>query len=276
MSTDTNQTIAVIKAVAAEIDRAERILFITGAGISADSGLPTYRGVGGLYQDQATEEGIRIEEALSAMMFAHRPALTWKYLWQIGAACHGAKPNRAHEVIALLQQHKPSIAVLTQNIDGLHRAAGTANLIEVHGHAFDLFCTRCRTQFSAADLIANYERQPELPPTCPQCGGGVRPDVVLFGERLPDEAVQAMMALSNPPPELVIAIGTSSTFPYIVGPVVQAGYLGIPTVEINPVDTSVSALVTYRLRLGAAEAMDKIWAYSSKSKPLLSKLGDVG
>lgn len=261
---DSNQTISVIKAVAAEIDRAERILFITGAGISAASGLPTYRGVGGLYQDQATEEGIRIEEALSGWMFASRPDITWKYLWQIGAACHGARPNRAHEIIALLQQHKPNTVVLTQNIDGLHRAAGTAHLIEVHGHAFDLYCTRCATQFSAAELIANYEHKPELPPTCPKCGGLVRPNVVLFGERLPDEAVQAMVALSNQPLELVIAVGTSSTFPYILGPIIQASYLGIPTVEINPDETTVSELVTYRLKLGAAEAMDKIWEYFVK------------
>ncbi len=258
-----SNTTQIIKAVATAIDQAEHILFITGAGISADSGLPTYRGIGGLYQDQVTEEGIQIEEALSGFMFARRPDITWKYLWQIGAACHGARFNRAHEVIALLQQRKPNIVVLTQNIDGLHRAAGTTNLIEVHGHAFDLYCIQCGAEFLASELIANYEVKPSLPPHCSKCGGLVRPDVVLFGERLPDKAVRGLVELSSQRLDLVIAIGTSSSFPYIVRPIVEAGYRGVPTVEINPDETNVSDIVTYRLRLQAAEAMEKIWAFFS-------------
>jgi NAD-dependent deacetylase len=192
-------------------------------------------------------------------MFSHRPDITWKYLWQIGAACHGARFNRAHEIIALLQQRKPNTWVLTQNIDGLHRAAGTVNLIEVHGHAFDLYCTRCQAEFSAAELISNYEVKPALPPRCPQCSGLVRPDVVLFGERLPAKAVQGLVALADMPLDLVIAIGTSGSFPYILRPVIEAGYLGVPTVEINPDESHMSHLVTYQVRLGAAEAMDRIW-----------------
>jgi NAD-dependent deacetylase len=192
-------------------------------------------------------------------MFARRPDITWKYLWQIGAACHGARINKAHEVIARLQQRKPNTWVLTQNIDGLHRLAGTVNLIEVHGHAFDLYCIRCGTEFTAAELMANYELRPELPPRCPRCGGLIRSDVVLFGERLPDKAVAGLVALSNMNLDLVIAIGTSGSFPYILRPIVEAGDLGATTVEINPDETNISELVTYRLRLRAAEAMEKIW-----------------
>jgi NAD-dependent deacetylase len=260
MTQDTNHITHIITAIAAAIDQAERMLFITGAGISADSGLPTYRGVGGLYQGQATEEGISIEEALSGAMFARRPDITWKYLWQIGAACHGVRFNRAHEVIALLQQRKPDTWVLTQNIDGLHRAAGTVNLIEVHGHAFDLYCTKCWAEFAALELIKNYEVKPTLPPRCPKCGGIIRPNVVLFGERLPDQAVRGMVELSNMDLELVIAIGTSGSFPYILRPIITASYLGVPSVEINPDKSNVSDIVTYRLPLRAAEAMEKIWA----------------
>lgn len=252
---------STIKSIATAINQAERILFITGAGISADSGLPTYRGVGGLYHDQATEEGISIETALSGFMFDRRPDITWKYLWQIGAACHGAKFNRAHEIIALIQQRKPEATVLTQNIDGLHRAAGTTRLIEIHGHAFDLYCTGCLADYSAAELLADYGAQPQLPPSCPRCGGLVRPNVVLFGEALPIEAVQAMAELSYQPLDLVIAIGTSSSFPYIIKPVIEAGYHGVTTVEINPAETRLSPLVTYHLQLRAAEAMEQIWRY---------------
>lgn len=237
------------------------VLFVTGAGISADSGLPTYRGVGGLYQGQATEEGISIEEALSGWMFSRQPDITWKYLWQIGASCHGAQPNRAHEVIALLEERKRKVIVLTQNIDGLHRVAGTTNLIELHGHAFDLYCTQCRKEFTAAELIADYELEPELPPKCPDCDGLIRPDVVLFGEHLPAQAVQGLNEVSHRPLDLVISIGTSSAFPYILQPILEASYRGAPTVEINPAETQVSDIVTYRLKLGAAEAMDRIWNY---------------
>ncbi|MCB0209290.1 MAG: NAD-dependent protein deacylase [Anaerolineae bacterium] len=261
MITQQNDTTKTIQCVASAINKAERILFITGAGISADSGLPTYRGVGGLYHDQVTEEGITIETALSSTMFHRRPDITWKYLWQLGAACHGAQFNRAHEIIALIQQRKPKSVVLTQNIDGFHRAAGSTKLIEVHGHAFDLYCVSCHTDFLAADLVANYEVQPQLPPLCPHCGGLIRPNVVLFGEQLPDEAVMGMVELASQPVNLVIAIGTSSSFPYILRPVIDASYQGIPTVEINPSDTPISDIVTYRLRLRAAEAMEKIWRY---------------
>src|SRR5947209_5837685 len=100
------------------------LLFITGAGLSADSGLPTYRGVGGLYNGRDPEEGLPIEVLLSGDCFAARPELTWKYLLQIERAGRGAKPNRGHEVIAALESRFERVWVLTQNVDGLHRRAG--------------------------------------------------------------------------------------------------------------------------------------------------------
>src|ERR1700722_17032770 len=101
--------------------RPRSILFVTGAGMSADSGLPTYRGVGGLYECDQTEEGFAIEEMLSGEMFHQRPALTWKYLRQIEQACRGAKFNRGHAVIAAMDQHFPRVWRLTQNVDAFHR-----------------------------------------------------------------------------------------------------------------------------------------------------------
>src|ERR1700759_4605688 len=110
-----------IQQVARLVDDAHRILFLTGAGLSADSGMPTYRGVGGLYVDTKTDEGFPIEVALSGPMFRRSPELTWKYLWQIGSACVGARPNPAHEFMARLESEKSEVWVLTQNVDGLHR-----------------------------------------------------------------------------------------------------------------------------------------------------------
>jgi NAD-dependent deacetylase len=249
----------IIAEVAELIDQANNILFITGAGISADSGLPTYRGVGGLYEDNHTEEGYSIEEALSGPMLLQRPEITWKYLWQIGAACHQAEPNEAHQIIASIQQKKQSSWVLTQNVDGLHRRAGAGKLVEIHGYAFNLYCMSCAYQTTAAELIDDFSCEPVLPPICPKCSGVVRPTIVLFSEMLPELEVAKLYEIEESEIDLVITIGTSGQFPYIIGPVYSAASQGIPTVEINPTETEYSHLYNHRLRMGAAAAMSEIW-----------------
>jgi NAD-dependent deacetylase len=250
---------SVITQVAELILNTKNILFITGAGISAESGLPTYRGIGGLYENKMTDEGIPIETALSGYVMRTNPEITWKYLWQIGSACHKAHPNAAHRIISSIQDIKPECWVLTQNVDGLHRAAGTKNLVEIHGHAFDLYCTECGFITEAETLLLVYDDKPELPPTCPQCQGIIRPDVVLFGEMLPASAVEKMNWLSQRDNDLVISIGTSASFPYIIEPVLRAREQEKNTVEINPVSTEISDLYSYHIRLDAADAMKKIW-----------------
>lgn len=245
---------ATLDAVAALIADAKRILFITGAGISADSGLPTYRGIGGLYHERLTAEGLTIEEALSGHMMAHRPEITWKYIGEIEANCRGARPNAAHRTIAALEAGKPGVWVLTQNVDGLHRAAGSSRLIEIHGTIHHLRCTECSHNRMVEDF-----RGLELPPACPACGGLLRPDIVLFGEMLPTREVDRLEHLLDAGFDLVVSVGTTSVFPYIAGPVWWARQAGVPTVEINPGDTEVSHLVQHRLRTGAAEAFTALW-----------------
>ena len=254
----------LLKNVAALLGQAEKILFITGAGLSADSGLPTYRGVGGLYEDQTTAEGFAIEEALSGFMFQERPEITWKYLWQIGSALHGAQHNRGHEVIAEIERHKPNTWVLTQNIDGFHSAAGSQKLVEIHGRASDLYCTKCDYVTTAQESLLGYSKEISLPPLCPDCQGIVRPAVVLFGETLPERGIQSLYRFQETAWDLVFAVGTSGLFPYIAEPLIHAQRKGIPTVEINPGETMLSSEVTYRIPLGAAEALDQLWALAQK------------
>ena len=258
MNGDSSSIDMVCANVAECIREADNILFITGAGISADSGLPTYRGVGGLYEQGETEDGVPIEAAVSGLMLRIRPELTWKYLWQTEAACYKAQPNRAHEIIAFIQQQKPNTWVLTQNIDGLHRAAGTTNLIEIHGYAFDLYCMQCGSRYDFDDIFPNCEKPSILPPTCRKshCSGVIRPNVVLFGEFLPKDAQMKLQAVLDRGLDLVISIGTSSSFPYIVAPIYTPG---IPTVEINPTETVISKAVTYRIAMRASDAMEHIW-----------------
>jgi NAD-dependent deacetylase len=245
---------ATITRVAALVQRAERILFITGAGLSADSGLPTYRGVSGLYSNANTAEGYPIEIALSASMFQQKPALTWKYLWQIGAACVGAQPNPAHRWMAQLATAKRDVWVLTQNVDGLHRQAGSTHLVEAHGHAFDLYCTACGKPYAAQALLNNYRGNPSLPPHCPRCAGIVRPNVVLFGEVLPLNVQKGLHRLQQIDFDLVFSIGTSALFPYITYFIERASEQDKPVVEINPQTTEATPLCSHHIRQTAVLA----------------------
>lgn len=253
MTTYPSSIEACLDAVADHLRRASSALFITGAGISADSGLPTYRGVGGLYDSEVTAEGLRIEEALSGEVFAAHPDITWKYLIQIEENCRGAQPNAAHRAIARLDRCLERVMVFTQNVDGLHRLAGSREIIEIHGNLQNLRCTSCPHEEAAPDFAGR-----EVPPRCPECGAVLRPEVVLFGEALPEDRLDCFIEALQEGFDIVFSIGTSSVFPYITQPVVFAAGSGIPTVEINPSRTQLSDVVDYYLPLGAAVAMTEI------------------
>lgn len=198
-----------IRQVADALRQAGRILIITGAGLSADSGLPTYRGVGGLYNGN-TEDGLPIERALSGPMLRSDPALCWKYLAQIGRACAAASPNSGHLAIAELQRRKPECWVLTQNIDGFHLAAGSPpqRLIEIHGTLSPLLCMACGR--ISEEGAACLDRP--LPPRCEACGGVLRPSVVLFEEMLPELALSQLKSQMAKGFDAVLTVGTSASF----------------------------------------------------------------
>jgi len=242
-----------IQALAVELDRARRVLVITGAGMSADSGLPTYRGVGGLYDSGPTEDGVAIEDALSGSMLRRDPRLCWKYLQEIERATRGRKPNGGHEALVTLAPRYEQFTVLTQNVDGFHRRAGQDDLIEIHGNLQELHCTGCTYQTRVED----YEGL-SLPPQCPACGGLVRPRVVLFGESLPAAQVARLQSVLTRGVDLVISIGTTSVFPYIAQPVLLAARSSVATVEINPGDTEVSDRVRYRIRDRAEPVLQSV------------------
>ncbi len=245
---------SVIEEVANILARSHSIFVITGAGLSADSGLPTYRGIGGLYNINDTEEGMPIEELLSGETWETRPELTWKYLGQVEKSARGATFNRAHKVIAEMEAHFDHVCTLTQNIDGFHHDAGAENVLEIHGNMREINCIACNW----GTIVSDYSEFPEKP-KCPRCGDWIRPSVVLFGEMLPEETVQALQEEMYRKHDIVFIVGTTAVFPYIAAPVHQAVQQGIPVVEINPGESDVSNIVTHRLPLGAAQAMDAIW-----------------
>jgi NAD-dependent deacetylase len=244
-----------IERIATQLAKASSALFITGAGVSADSGLPTYRGVGGLYNRDLTDEGIPIEEALSGRMLNVRPEVCWKYIYEVEAACRGAKFNRAHEVIAELESRMERVVVLTQNVDGFHHTAGSTNVIDIHGDVHVLLCTRCDYR----ERVADYSNI-KVPPSCPSCGSLVRPDVVLFGEMLDLAKVARLESEIARGFDIVLSVGTSSLFPYIAAPVVQAKADGAVTIEVNPGATVVSTIVDEHVEAGAAETFAAISA----------------
>ncbi len=247
-----NQT--MIDRIADTLAHSRSILFITGAGISADSGLPTYRGPGGLFNIDTTEDGLPIERVLAGDFMRDFPELTWKYLAMIERTCRGARHNRAHEVIAEMERHFERVWTLTQNITGFHRAAGARNVIDIHGDLHNLRCTRCRHRQTVPDYCGL-----SVPPRCPNCGTILRPDVVLFGETLPLGKLVPLFLELDRGFDVVFTIGTSSVFPYVADPVRMAATLGRPAIEINPQFTEVSDLVDIHLPMRAAPALEAIW-----------------
>ena len=238
-------------ALEGRLSSVRRIGVITGAGISAESGIQTYRGVGGLYDDP--ERGDRTVAALSAEMLERNPDRTWQVLSELARMAADALPNAAHRALVAMEQAATAFTLMTQNVDGLHAAAGTSNLIEIHGNIRDARCTRC-------PYALRFEREALLDmagaPACPVCRAPMRPGAVLFGELLPEAEVASMyQAFHREPPELVLWIGTSALFPYVLSPLDTARRQGHLTVEVNPEETELSSRVDFSLLGRAGEVV---------------------
>ncbi len=238
------------------LSRARRVLFITGAGVSAESQIPTFRGATAAFADGMTEDGLPFEEALSGATFEQNPKLSWKYLSLLELSMRGKLPNAAHHAIARLQAPQRDIYVATQNIDELHQRAGSRNVFELHGNLRRIICTQC----SYAVHLETFEALAKLP-DCPECNAVVRPAVVLYGESLPLAVLEAFYREQRKGFDLVFSIGTTSLFPYVIEPVVSAARQGIPVVEINPETTPISDLADFR--------------FTGKAGPTLQELADA-
>jgi NAD-dependent deacetylase len=216
---------------------------ITGAGVSSESGIPTYRGKGGLYDDP--DEGDRTVEALSGPTLLDDPDRTWRTVAELARRAGAAEPNDAHRALARIEERVERFVLLTQNVDGLHQLAGSRNVIDIHGNVFATRCMACgvggRLDPSSLELL-------DESPRCGRCGGILRPDAVLFGEMLPgDKIARIRSELIDDPPDMVIVAGTSALFPYITDPVVVAIRAGKLTVEVNPEPTLLTGEVDFAL-----------------------------
>jgi NAD-dependent protein deacetylase/lipoamidase len=240
---------AGIRALAARLAERPRITVVTGAGVSAASGIPTFRGPGGLWKN------FRPEDLATPEAFDRDPRLVWEwYAWRRELVAK-AKPNRAHEVLAAWSVRYPSFRLVTQNVDGLHERSGTRNVTRFHGSLFSLAC-RARCPDSLAEGWEDAGPLPELPPRCPDCGGLARPGVVWFGEAIPAAALQEAGEAVDC--DVFLTVGTSALVYPAAGLVHEAQALGAWTVEINPHATAATGAVDLVLPGPAETVLDRV------------------
>jgi NAD-dependent deacetylase len=241
----------------ADLIRSARTLtVITGAGVSAASGIPTFRGADGrLRADGASAslwKKVRAETLATPEAFENDPKLVWEwYDWRRGMI-RGAEPNAAHHVLAKWSRDKSGCTLITQNVDGLHERAGARDLLRLHG---SIWHVRCWNGCDAGrrDWLDETVPLPTLPPRCPYCGGLVRPGVVWFGESLdPDTLARAEEATTC---DVFLTVGTSSVVYPAAGLVHRARARGATTIEINTDATDATSLVSIALRGKAEEIL---------------------
>jgi len=224
---------------------ARRVFVLTGAGVSAESGVPTFRGGG----QSAVWKGMPFEVISSAAMVERDLPAVWEWFDYRRGALGECRPNPAHLALARWQDRFESLTLATQNIDGLHAAAGSRGVLELHGNVWTARCLRCAAR---EDLRRLGQR--ERPPACPACGDPMRPDVVLFGEMLPMD-VYALAAERAADCELCFVVGTSALVYPAAGLPAIARRAGAYVVEVNPEPTPLSGVCDEVLQGRAGEVM---------------------
>jgi NAD-dependent deacetylase len=237
------------------LNKSKRVAVLTGAGISAESGIPTFRGEEGLWKTY------RAEELATLSAFIRDPGLVWEwYNWRRGIIS-SKDFNPGHKVLASWEKLFPTFHVITQNIDGLHQKAGSLSILELHGNIWKLRCTEEGT--IAEDHSSPLE---EIPPHCPNCDALLRPHVVWFGESLDASILQSAFALSSSC-EVMFVVGTSAVVQPAASLPLSAGESGATIVEINPDPTLITPYVDFSFRGKAGDILPAIDAELSLTNP---------
>lgn len=222
----------------------ERIVFFTGAGMSAESGIPTYRGSGGIWHQY------NYEDYACQRAFDRAPDNVWDFHDKRRATVAACEPNAGHHMVSRVQREKPGTAVITQNIDGMHQRAGATDVVELHGSLWRVRCDREGT-------VRPDDTVPMSPRRC-ACGAYFRPDIVWFEDSLDRRNLRRAQELLEGC-DLLVSVGTSA----VVYPAAELPRIamrrGAVTVEINPEDTPVSQLYQHRIRTKASEALAALY-----------------
>jgi NAD-dependent deacetylase len=226
------------------LKKAKKFVFLTGAGISQESGISTFRGKDGMWQKYDPMK------LASAQAFKENPKLVWSWYSDRRKKILAAKPNAGHIAIANLQNHR-EVSVITQNIDGLHHIAGSRDVIEIHGNIFVIKCTKCDFRGNIGDEFS------DLPPSCKICGSYLRPDVVWFGESIKQEvwkeAVKRSMTC-----DVMIIVGSS----LVVSPANTLHFYAknnqAAIVDINPENTPFGYEMDFSIRQTAVEGLSRL------------------
>lgn len=238
----------VISEIASAIDTAEEIVIFSGAGMSAESGIPTFRdGATGLWNN------VDPDKVASVRGLEENPAHVWEWHVEMRRLIDGCQPNPGHHAIAELERRFSGkrFTVITQNIDGYHQMAGNSRVFELHGSIRRLRCQRNCSYFDSWD-------SPEHHPTeCPQCGALVRPDIVLFGEPL-NEDLFSYSEAAVLHADVLISVGTSAHVRPAGGLPLMAKMSGAMVVEINPHETPFSPQATYSIRTTATTFFNRL------------------
>jgi NAD-dependent deacetylase len=229
------------------LQQASSVAVLTGAGVSAESGVPTFRGNNGLWKQR------RPEDLATPGAFTRDPKLVWEwYDWRRSVLAE-AKPNPGHYALADLEKRVANFTLITQNVDGLHELAGSRNVLRLHGSIWRVRCLACRQE--------RFDRRipfPEIPPKC-ECGGTLRPAVVWFGETLPHDVWQAAENAARSA-ELFMVIGTSAVVYPAAGLAQIAKSSGARVVEINIAETQLSDQIDQFLQGPSGELLPQLIA----------------
>jgi NAD-dependent deacetylase len=238
-----------LRSLAQRLGSVRRVTVVTGAGVSAASGVPTFRGEDGLWSN------FRVEDLATPEAFARDPDLVWKwYAWrrELVSAC---RPNRAHQVLAAWSARYPQFTLITQNVDGLHERAGTRNVVRFHGSLWELACWKGCAR-SPSRWLDETVPISELPPRCPHCRGLARPGVVWFGEPIDRSVLEASLAALDC--DVCLVVGTSGLVYPAAGLADEARRRGAFTVEINPEPTEATDRFDLSIQGPAEEVLDRL------------------
>ncbi len=228
------------------LKKSKRPRALTGAGVSAESGIPTFRGPGGLWRN------FRPQDLATPEAFARDPKLVWEWYSFRREIIAQAKPNAGHTFLALLENEKPDFWLITQNVDGLHQDAGSRRVLELHGNIWRLRCTACPKYVE--DLRVPLAT---LPPKCGACGAVMRPAVVWFGEALPEGTFAKSWELAQTA-DLFLVIGTSGAVEPAASLAREAKKNGAVVVEINPEASALTGVADLSIKGESGEILSRV------------------